>query len=401
LLPRSVIALLALLISFAPIRAQAQTPSPDAAPDARIHVGGLALDPRLAVRNVGVDTNVFNDAEGEVQDFTAMVGPVLDAWLRAARLHLTSSSSVTWNYYQKSTTERSFDAAQFGRADLDLGQVTPHVSGSIERSRQRPNLEIDARVLQRTTRVGGGLVTHLGAKLAIDLAAEARDIQFDDVTFDGVNLSETLDRRETGAGVTAAYTLTPLTNLIVRASARQDRFDDSTIRDTDMVSVVPGLQFKPLALISGSAFVGFRSFKPRSSEVPAFQGAIADVDLRYVLRDLTRFTMAVVRDVDYSYEPTEPYYVSTGLTATVTQSLGSAWDVVVRGSLTRLDYRALMNEPVAPRRDHVDAYGVGVGRRLGSDIRLGFDVNRVARQSTLEERSYAGVRAGGSVTYGF
>jgi hypothetical protein len=379
--------------------AMAQTPAPEGAADARIHAGPLALDPRLAVQNVGVDTNVFNDASGGTRDATASVGPELDAWLRAGRLDLVSSSSAMWNYFRKSTGQRSFDFSQAGRADVALGYVTPHIEASLEETRQRPNLEIDARARRRTTAAGGGFTAHVGARLSIDAVRSERRIRFDDA-----GLADPLNRREVQTTLETVYILTPLTSFVVRAGAQQDRFEHSPIRDTDSILVLPGLQFKPLALISGNAFVGFRRFAPKSTDVPGFRGVVADVDLRYLIRDLTSLRIGVARDLDYSYEATEPYYVSTGVTATVTQALGAAWDVVGRAGATRLDYRGFIGTPVPggpARRDHVDVYGIGIGRHLGTDVRVGLDVNHVARRSTLEARAYEGVRVGGSVTYGF
>ena len=93
------------------------------------------------------------------------------------------------------------------------------------------------------------------------------------------------------------------------------------------------------------------------------------------------------------------YYVSTGVNVEVQQALGSAWDVVGRLGRTGLDYQGL--GPIGSRVDHVVVAGGGIGRRLVTDVRVGLDVDRAARHSTLLTRQYAGVRVGGSVTYGF
>ncbi len=68
-----------------------------------------------------------------------------------------------------------------------------------------------------------------------------------------------------------------------------------------------GLEFKPLALISGSAFLGFRSFSPIEDQLPGFNGLTAAVDLHYIARDRLRLNAAVDLDVDYSFEPLLPY----------------------------------------------------------------------------------------------
>jgi hypothetical protein len=228
-------------------------------------------------------------------------------------------------------------------------------------------------------------------------------MDFDDQQFRDVSLDDALSRRETETTVTARYLLTPLTTMVAQAATREDRFLRSPVRNADTQAVSGGLVFKPLALISGTATVGARRFTPLSAELPEFQGVIANVDLAYLMRDLTRWTIAVARDVDYSYETDDPYFVSTGVNASVTQALGGNWDVVARGSRTTLDYTAVVTSAgagAAGRRDHIDVFGGGIGRRFGTNVRVGVDVTRSVRRSTLAGRGYQGVRVGGSVTYG-
>ncbi|MEO8481909.1 MAG: outer membrane beta-barrel protein [Acidobacteriota bacterium] len=384
--------------------ARAQTPAPDGASTARIHLGALALDPRLNIRDVGVDTNVFNNEINEQRDTTFAIGPALDSWLRAGRLGASGTSSLDWNYFRKSSSQRSFDASQTARADVDLGRLVPHVGGAIEQTRQRLNVDLDARVRRHTRRVDGGVRANIGAKLTLDIAQERRHLDFDDQQFRDVSLDDALSRRETETTLTGRYLLTPLTTLVAETAARRDRFLRSPLRNADTAAFTGGLVFKPLALISGTATMGVRRFTPRSTDLPPFQGLIADVDLAYVMRDLTRWTLAVMRDVDYSYETSDPYFVSTGVTASVTQALGGGFDIVARGSRTTLDYQALTTAAgtVADgRRDHINVIGGGVGRRLGTNVRVGIDVNRAMRRSTQAGRGYQGVRVGGSLTYGF
>jgi hypothetical protein len=385
--------------------AVAQTLTPDGSANARIHLGGVALDPKLNVRNIGVDSNVFNDGTNQTHDLTLSIGPALDSWVRAGRLAMTGASTLDWNYFHKSASQRSFDVGQAGRADLDVGVVTPHAEGAVEHTRQRLNVELDARVERRTTRTAAGIRVRLGARTTLDLTQDRRRIEFDDMRFQDVNLNDALSRRERNTAATFRHVLTPLTTLVLAGGARQDRFLRSSGRDANTSVLTGGLEFKPLALVSGRASVGFRSFSPIATTIlPDYRGVVANVDLSAVMHDLTRWTLGVVRDVDYSYEAAEGYFVSTGLTASVTQALGSGWDVVARGSTTALAYRDFaMDTPTSgtTRRDRVNVAGLGVGRRLGSSVRIGLDAIRAIRRSTTNGRGYDSVRVGGSVTYGF
>jgi hypothetical protein len=401
-IPRVRLAAAVLIVLLLARVATAQPPS-DGAADARLKLGPVSLDPRLTIRNVGVDTNVFNEAEAPVRDFTATVGPEVDSWIRVGRLDWAGTSTVAWNYFRESTSQRSFDLGQSGRLGLDLGRVVPFVRGAMERSRQRPNLEIDARVRRETTDLAGGLELLVGARSRVALEYGQRELRFDDATLAGESLARALDRRETTSAVRAQLVLTPLTTVVIAAEARQDRFRYSTDRSSDSARVTGGLALRPLALVSGRALVGARRFEPKSPLVSPFTGMVADVELAYQVRDLTRFVGLVQRDVDYSFEPSQAYYVSTGLRLSVVQAIGGGWDVVAHAARTDLSYRARSDgsDPERDRRDRVHAYGLGVGRRLGTEVRLGLDLEHVTRSSSVRRRTYEGLRGGGSFSYGF
>ncbi len=55
----------------------------------------------------------------------------------------------------------------------------------------------------------------------------------------------------------------------------------------------------------------------------------------------------------------------------------------------------------APDRvDRARSYGLGVGFRIGQDLRLGFNFDKERRLSVLEDRQYNGMKYGASITYG-
>jgi hypothetical protein len=368
--------------------------------EARIHVGPLALGPRLAIRNLGIDSNVHNASGAPERDVTATISPELRSWLRLGRVNLSATSSVDWNYFQRSGTERSFNGSQDGRAELSLGYVRPYASGSLARTRQRPNFEVDQRVERTLREAGGGLIVVAGPKLSLDLGVSSRTLAFDRTSIDGVALADSLNRDERRTALKARLALTPLTTVTVDTEYRQDRFDVAVERDTNTAVVLAGLELKPLALVSGRARVGWRQFTPVGGAVQDFRGVVADVELSYLARDLTRITARVGRDIEYSFDRIAPYYLSTGMQVEVTQALGASWDVVGRVGRTTLAYQSIAQAD-ASRVDRVVLVGVGMGRKLGTNIRVGVDIDRAERESITASRRYDGMRVGGSVTYGF
>jgi hypothetical protein len=364
----------------------------------RIQWGPVGLDPRIALRNLGIDTNVNNASVLPKRDFTATVTPELQETVRVGRAAIKGTSSVDWHYFQDSTAQRSFNGAQDGRVDIGLGVLEPFGLGSIVRGRERPNLEIDARVERTQGEVGLGTKVLVGPKLTLELGVSGRHLAYGQEELEGVALADSLDRSERRYSVKSKFAVTPLTSLTVDAEHRRDRFDEATERDTDTTSALVGLELKPLALLAGRARVGWRQFLPTTGAAPDFTGVVADVELKALVRDMTRITGRVARDVEYSFDRAASYYVSTGVHFEVQQALGSSWDVVGRAGRTALDYQGT---DLRSRVDHVIVVGAGVGRRLGSEIRVGVDVDHAARRSELITRRYEGFRAGGSVTYGF
>jgi hypothetical protein len=214
-----------------------------------------------------------------------------------------------------------------------------------------------------------------------------------------------LSRDNTGTQVALRYALTSLTTFVTAGTVEEDRFLRSPLRDSDSWSVVAGFEFRPFALISGAAAIGYRRFETLDIRLPDFEGLVADVEVKWVIRDMTRLIIGVDRDVQYSFELVEPFFVQTGWNVDARQMISYDWDVEARLGRTRLAYRGLLDENGAAvgagRVDDVKVYGVGIGRHIGSELRVGFNVNHVERLSDAPGRSYGGYRIGGTVTYGY
>jgi hypothetical protein len=397
--------MMAILSVVVPRRAFAQDTG--AAPNpanASMRLGPVGLTPRLQIEDLGVDSNVFYAPDHPTSDFVAVIAPSVDASMRVGRAIVSGTTTLQWMYFQKTANQRSLNLNQTARVDVPLTRIAPYIEGAYVHSRQRPNLEIDERVQQIEQRGRAGTVVHLGAFTSVDVSAAADHLDFSAGAFGDELLANALNRDSRSGRVEVRRNLTALTTLVVRTDVQQDRFEFATIRNTDSLSAVAGLDFRPSALISGTAHVGFKATNAKSALVPDFRGLVSDVNVSYVLREQTRFTVKVGRDVDYSFEDAWPYFLITSVNLEVKQAIGLRWDVVARGGHSLLSYRTLRDEPAdvdADRVDVVDLVGAGVGRHLGDDVRVGVDLNYQRRRSPVPLRSYHGYRLGGSVTYGF
>ena len=364
----------------------------------RYRFGPIRFTPAITITNFGVDTNVFNEPVNPKQDFTITFGPKVDVYTRLGRGLLSGQVGLDYFYFQDYDSQRSFGTNEKLRIDYPLGRFTPFGDVRYVNTRQRQGYEIDARA-RRTEVAGlGGVDVRVGGKTTVRMGGGHEAYRFaSEDTLVGASLSNELDRDTDAFGVAVRRELTPLTTFVVSAEQRWDRFLNSPARDADGIKVTPGLEFKPFALVDGKLFVGYRHFETLSPTVPDYTGPAASVDLGYTLR-ATRFRGTVNRDVTYSFDDIEPYYIQTDASLTVVQRITSHWDA--KGSYLRaaLDYQAVA--VTLARTDHVRQYGIGGGYRLGDTVRLGIDATHVTRDSVLPGRAYDGWRVGGAVDYG-
>ena len=398
-----VIALASLTLSLPCL---AQTPE-EVRSDAQIHLGPLYVTPRLAVKEFGVDTNVFNSADAK-RDFTFTLSPsarISVPFGRRAVVRTRVGGDVV--YYQRYGTERSINPEVSVRTDGYIGRVLPFVEVGYLRSRQRPNFEIDARSLREERVFKAGTVVKVSARTSVELAAEERPVEFGaDSLFNDVNLQETLNRTTSLRWIEGRYELTPLTTIVLRTESARDRFAFSPLRDADSTAILPGVEFKPRALVSGSAQVGFRRFDPLNDGLAPFSGVVANASLSYTLQGTTKFSVIANRDVTYSYERAQPYYLTTGVGVTVRRQIVGRFDV--SGSLRhqRYAYRNLLLPGAVladtNRIDTTRSWAGSLGYRVGSAMRAGFGLMHQSRDSSSARlRDYQGIRVISTLDYEF
>ena len=381
--------------------ALAQTPPPlDPLESMWMRVGPFGFTPSIAVTDFGVDSNVFRTAEEPRRDFTATVAPRFDVRLRAGRLLLSAWNATGFTYYAETSDQRSISYANEVRADVDLGRFRPFATAAILETRDRLNAELDVRAPRLSWSVTGGAKASIGTRTALTISGRVSDLEFEEgTTFEGVSLPRNLNSRVEAADAALDIALTPLTTFKLLASVQQDRFDQSPERDSDSIRILPGLQFDPVALIHGSVALGYRRFNPLSPAIPDYTGFIMQGSLGYTLLDRTRFESWLNRDVQYSFEDLEPYYLSTGVRVRVTHHLAGPWDVEASVGRERLGYRAIGGID-DPRTDRADLIGVGAGYRIRENARLALNWEYTDRHSGRPDRRYERRRFYGTFTFG-
>jgi len=385
--------------------AAAQEP-PGTVPDsvvegALIHAGPFFLHPTLALRDMGIDTNVLNDSENPQEDFTLTLVPALSGGFRVGPVRLLIVDTVEYVWYKELSSERSVNGGLTGQFEVRWNRLRPFVDVRGLRTQARKGDEIDTRAPRSEPIYGGGVDLGIASRTWLTLEYQYRETRYDAGTsYKGVPLDQALNDRTRAASLGMRFELSPLTRLEVTGRLERTRFTSSTFRDNDSYLVRGAFTFDPEALLAGSASVGYRNLQARTEGTPDFRGVTASVSLAYTGLPTTRLGVGVNRDIAYSYEDQYAYYVGTDVSASVTQNVVGPMELVARGRLAWLDYTGAVG--AAPdRQDRVDSYGGGIGFRLGDTSRLGFEATWVERRSDVPERNYKGMRLFGSITYGF
>lgn len=373
---------------------------------ARLRLGPFYFNPSLNIDNIGIDDNVFLDPEtGEPRsDFGFSMTPRLGTQLPlASRALLSFNVAPQVQYYQEYKEAQSVFHNVSSRADLFLGRVGAFGTAAVRIGRQRPNNEIDTRPSHRRVSFEGGLGYTPLPKLTFEAAAFRNTTAFDaDEAFGGTRLKDTLDEETDGVRAAIRQDLTPKTSVQVQATSARTRFAFSPIRDSQTYRVAPGVKFALTALISGSAHVGYMWFEPENAALPAFSGVSADLDLSYTLLEATRFTVTWSRDLAYSYEARQPYYVVNGLGGRIRRQIAGRVDAILAYTQSESSYTAIAPlESDVQRLDITRVYSADLGARLTRRSRVGLRYTQSDRRSNDQRsRDYDRRQIGLSYMYG-
>ena len=381
-----------------------------------LHAGPFYLSPRVLLKELGFDSNVYNTALVQEEDFTFTLTPQSDIALPVARRALLLlNAGADLLYFQKNDSQRALNPAVAGRAELYLRRLTLFARGEYVNTRERANYEIDLRARHLDTSAGGGVVLRLSSKTSFEAGVHQSRVEYErNALADLTGLKQALDRNSEGYDAALHHRFTPLTSMVVKYETFDDRFPLSPERDATSYRILPGVEFKPRALINGRASVGYRSFTPSNPAVPPFSGPVADVSLSYTLWSSTTFGVTGGRDIAYSFEAATPYFVDNSVGLSIRRALSARFDVTLTGARHRYQYRPPVVVPPnevdvfgeqITRIDTNDNYTAGLGYWIKRQTRVGIGASYWTRRSTVDllfrSRAYDRFRVGLTVDYGF
>ena len=221
--------------------------------EARSHLGPIYVTPTILLKELGVDSNVFNAAGEQKSDFTFTVGPKVDLWVPVARRALFAGHGGDRPGLVRAVRQRALgrSAVRATRRGLPAPDHAVRERPYLN-TRQRLNYEVDLRARHVENGANAGVAVRLTPKLSVEAAARLERTRFDaDAVFDGVSLQQTLNQDTDRLQRDRRHQITPLTTLALRYERLEDAFAYSPVRDSNSFRVMPGVEFKPRALING------------------------------------------------------------------------------------------------------------------------------------------------------
>jgi hypothetical protein len=355
---------------------------PAAPPQGKYQLGeSLSVTP-VVVFVAGHDTNAIRTNTGTPANEFYTV-PQVEGWLGRGRTRLNFATAVELAQQQgqqgDQTDVRIRTANQYYVARLDVGGQRIGIQGVAGyRDHYAPptdfvGFELGIKSRRIETELGTQVTVRPGGRVSLLGLVNLARLRYDaSAIFQGSSLQQNLNRDITIYGGEAQVALTPLSSVGASVNYYTDRFLYAPLRNGNGTRYMFSAQFQPLALLAGRAEVGYLKYRALSTRAE-YGGPAYNVGLS-LTRAPVYLDISGRRTIEYSFDPSQGFYVSSGIDVYSGFSLGTRWEAFGRGSLRRLEPRGFLalQEPFRG----IQLYKAGLVRRFGSVLRVGADVER-------------------------
>ena len=357
-----------------------------------ISVGRVRLAPGMTIRELGYDSNIFDEAVNPKHDYVASLLPDLSAFTMLRFAKLAGYGGADLRYYKDYPSERSTGYLYRGRVDILLSRLRPFIAGGQTRMRTRPNGEIDVRADRKETELSGGVAFDVSRYGQVYVATNKFTTAFEEAFERNVALGPALNRDTHDYSVGVRTELTPLAALTVQGIYSEDKFHAEPLRNATARSLDATLRIGAEAIMTGFITVAFEDFKPVDPLIRGYRGITGRVGMMYPFMEIGRFNVQAIRGTEYSFDVTEGYYVENSISLNYTHLLVGNFDANVVGAKSFFDYGFTERSPA--RQDKLDSLGGGLGYNLPNRTRISVNYEYSRRRSPqLPERNYDRRRA--------
>jgi hypothetical protein len=362
-------------------------------------LGPVLVSPTFSIPELGRDSNVFNENEAPKEDFVVKLVPAIDFFAQMGLVSVAAKSGSTFTYFHRYASERSIAENIRGRVSAQLSRLRPWVGGASVRSSER-TAEIDERAKRVERELGMGLNFEVSPLATLLVSGHRMAVRYDDdARHRGLALGLSLDRTTEMATAALRFQATPFTTVAFRGYTSRDAFAFDPLRDSRATGGEVDVNFGSEAVIRGHAAAGFRRQESNDPTVATFRGFTGRAGLTSILLWRALLGVEYVRDVQYSADRRDGYFVEHGVNVTYTQRIGGPFDVQARVGRGELAYDA--SALSAARTEVLWVYHGGVGYSLDSGSRIGISYESAERTGGRGDREFARKRVFASLSYEF
>ena len=385
--------------------AAAELPPPPSAKDGYIDVGAFYLRPGVGVRNVGYDNNIFLNSFDEVGDWTATIVPSLEATtLFGHRGRLDMRQSFDLVFFLNTSSQNHVNSLTDIEGKVLFSDFLATGVFSYDSSKLRPSNEINERIRQKISTLGGKLAWSKTTRSEISLELVRQRFDYDDNSDQFAGIYRDLNRDETTAALKLRTRLRPKTDITLDiANTDVVNEDPSLGRDAVIRRLVPGLLFDATAFLQGEIHYGYMKI---TSEDPArqdYQGPTGKARLSYRPIARLRLQAEYDRDVVYSIFGDNIFYLDTRFGLDGSVPVTQRFHLRAGAARTAINYREEVSFPVFTgiREDRIDELWVGWSYAIPGRPRMGFRIVRWDRDSNYPPAVTTQYRIVGEATYVF
>lgn len=362
----------------------------------QLETGLLSWTPSVALREAGTDSNVYLEPGAGRSDRMLTFTPSVTAKLATRRLQAQGDGLLDVVYFERFVQERSTNRKGSGRLQIDVGRVSPYVTGLYERARERQG-EVDLRLFRRVRGFGGGVSFGLTSKGTLELGFNRSRTLYDaGQTFREIDLALSLNRRTQSLTGGFRYAITGLTTLAIDLSQVRESYISDANRDTDDRRVSGTLVFAPDAVIRGRVVIGYHRLRAKVPFAVPFNGLLADTNIGYTFRESSRFNLRYSRDTSASFD--SPFNLNTQYGVDLVQDITGPLKATAAVSRSTIRHSENLFLNQIKRNERYDSYALGLQLLWSTSVKstLAYEVS--SRRSSIRIENYDRTRIVGSVS---
>lgn len=381
----------------------------------RWKVGPFRIFPRIQLRDIGYDDNIYNqrDDEDPVSDFSGTFSPEIKSYVLFRKfLILALTENPEYVFYTELTRERGWNNSLSSEIRLLVFNRFV-ISGRYGSSnyKRRATSEFDIRAREFIDGISGSIFYETTRQTALGISYEIQNISYEDISFrdQEISLSRKLSRKEKSQNMEFYYRIFSDSTFFMSAGFTDYSFSHFESRERDSYSyrINSGVFFPILGTLRGTLSLGYKKLVPRYSRHRSFSGLVGDTSLSF---RSGRFALRVgyERDIPFSYSENNLYFIENrygaGITIYLTDFVRVDYDMSYGIAHYSKEISIINPDGVLLsllRRDVYQNHSIGLVFRIYKQTGLGLTVNYWERDSNYWWENRNKIFIGGYVTYDF